>query len=110
MMHPPGSASARRDGIAERLDCESCVDHDARSPANYPASVEIDDRREIQPTLLRPNVRDIGYSRAVCPRDYELSVEHIFYNRMSFVGLGSHIVVSLDSVTFLRTKTSDPSE
>ena len=45
-------------------ECEVPIDVLARRPTGDPSRKQVDDRREVQPALVRPNLGDVGCSRS----------------------------------------------
>jgi hypothetical protein len=65
------------DSAEHRVEHELSVNGRSRGPADDLVREQIHDDGEVEPSLPRPNVRDIGDPRLVAPRYRELPLQEI---------------------------------
>jgi len=59
-MDQPGCWAAHRKGFAQSGESKVAVQPVAGGPADDPASEQVDDDREVQPTFTGPDIGNIG--------------------------------------------------
>src|SRR5690606_8733197 len=69
--------SPRQQRVAQRVATQRRVDPLADGPADYPPREEVDHRRQVQPALLRPDVRDVGHPDLIWRGGREVSLEEV---------------------------------
>src|SRR5437899_2960474 len=72
MMEQPLRRAPARQGHPERVEREVVRDALVHRPADGEARTEIEDHRQVEPTLARRNVGDVGDPRLVRPSTLEL--------------------------------------
>src|SRR2546428_4448824 len=75
MMEQPLGRAPARQGHPERVEREIVRDALVHRPADGEARTEIEDHRQVEPTLARRNVGDVGDPRLVRPSTLELGVD-----------------------------------
>jgi hypothetical protein len=77
VVHEPGVGAAAADGHLERVDDELGPEVVGERPADDPAAVEVDHRRQVQPALPRPDVGDIRRPQPVRLGRVEVALHEI---------------------------------
>lgn len=81
VMHEARVRLAAADSGGERFEYERAIDALAHREAHHAAREQVDDRREVQPPLGRPDVRDLRHPREVRRVDLEVAIEDVLRDR-----------------------------
>ena len=76
-MDQPGCWAAHRQGFAQSGKSQIAVQPVAGRPADDPAGKQVDDNREVQPTLAGPDIGNIGTPFLVGPGCREVLIEQV---------------------------------